>query len=183
MADQPSESTTEVDAALTIRAAVDELMRPGRSGGLLTDPVGPVERIMRAAKDLRPAKVDAVVAHLRDAYPEDEVLAPLRIAFDAELDSDGEGWSVGETQSDGLHEQIDELAYVISHEIEGEPSRSEGAVATAIRLLRNAYGIDVAEPGPDWPHHDLGDDADADADERRRAAADELAARVQGGES
>jgi hypothetical protein len=33
--------------------------------------------------------------------------------------------------------QIDHLAEVIMHEIPGEPSRSEGAVETAIRLLRD----------------------------------------------
>jgi hypothetical protein len=36
-------------------------------------------------------------------------------------------------------EQIDALAEVIMHEIPGEPSRSEGVVECAIRLLRAAY--------------------------------------------
>lgn len=38
-----------------------------------------------------------------------------------------------------LEEQVQELANVIMFEIPGEPSRSEGAIACAIRLLRKAY--------------------------------------------
>ena len=38
-----------------------------------------------------------------------------------------------------LHGQIDRLAKVIIDEIPGEPSENEGAVDTAIRLLRAAY--------------------------------------------
>jgi hypothetical protein len=35
--------------------------------------------------------------------------------------------------------QIDRLATFIMREVSGEPSQSEGAVDTAIRLLRAAY--------------------------------------------
>lgn len=38
-----------------------------------------------------------------------------------------------------LQEQVDALAKFIIAEIPGEPSRSGGAVETAIRLLRDAY--------------------------------------------
>lgn len=37
--------------------------------------------------------------------------------------------------------QIDELAAFILAEVDGEPSRSEGAVDTAIRVLRDALDI------------------------------------------
>jgi hypothetical protein len=37
-------------------------------------------------------------------------------------------------------DQIQRLANFIMHEIPGEPSQSEGAVDTAIRLLREKYG-------------------------------------------
>lgn len=39
-----------------------------------------------------------------------------------------------------LDEQISQLANYIMQNVPGEPSRSEGAVDTAIRLLREKYG-------------------------------------------
>ena len=48
-------------------------------------------------------------------------------------------------------EQIDALAEVIMYEIPGEPSRGEGAIACAIRLLRAAY---VADTIVDLPPND-----------------------------
>lgn len=41
---------------------------------------------------------------------------------------------------DSLDEQINRLANYIMEHVPGEPSRSEGAVDTAIRLLREKYG-------------------------------------------
>lgn len=61
--------TSEVRAALQIRTAVDQLMRPGRSGGLLVDVVNPVADIMDAAKMLPSAKLQEVKDHLCEAYP------------------------------------------------------------------------------------------------------------------
>lgn len=55
-----------------------------------------------------------------------------------------------------LSEQIDQLANVIMHEIPGEPSRSEGAVDTAIRLLRRAYvnkETEFQHPTPNEERH------------------------------
>lgn len=41
----------------------------------------------------------------------------------------------------GLDEQIDKLANFIMLEIEGEPSQSEGAVDTAIRIMRSQRAL------------------------------------------
>lgn len=42
--------------------------------------------------------------------------------------------------------QLEELANVIMFEIPGEPSRSEGAIDCAIRLLRAAYATEPVSP-------------------------------------
>ena len=44
-----------------------------------------------------------------------------------------------------LAHQIDKLALFIIENIEGEPSKSEGAIDTAIRLLKEAYTQQEAE--------------------------------------
>lgn len=77
-------TSSEVRSALAIRAAVDDLMRPGREGGLLHDVVGPVETIMLSAKDLRPAKLTEVVEHLRAAYPLEWDYGKREILYDGE---------------------------------------------------------------------------------------------------
>ena len=43
------------------------------------------------------------------------------------------------TEHQKLAHQIDKLALFIIENIEGEPSKSEGAIDTAIRLLKKAY--------------------------------------------
>lgn len=52
-----------------------------------------------------------------------------------------------EEKSD-VEKQIDDLANFIMHEVEGEPSQSEGAVECAIRLLRKAYCAKIKEVDP-----------------------------------
>jgi len=42
---------------------------------------------------------------------------------------------------ESLESQIDRLAHFIMENIPGEPSESEGAIDTAIRLLKKAYGV------------------------------------------
>ena len=47
-----------------------------------------------------------------------------------------ERWEICAEQKENSKEQIDKLANFIMDEIEGEPGKSEGAVGTAIRLLK-----------------------------------------------
>lgn len=65
MADRTPESST-VRSALALVGAVDDLLRPGRSGSLVEPEVvvGAVDTIVRAARDLRPHQVDDVLSHL-----------------------------------------------------------------------------------------------------------------------
>jgi hypothetical protein len=44
-----------------------------------------------------------------------------------------------------LSEQIERLAQVIIHEIPGEPSQSQGAIDTAIRIMREQGALDAAD--------------------------------------
>jgi mannose-6-phosphate isomerase-like protein (cupin superfamily) len=52
------------------------------------------------------------------------------------MPSNDDGVPVEDDMRESIESQIDRLANVIMHEIDGEPSASEGAVDTAIRLLR-----------------------------------------------
>ena len=47
---------------------------------------------------------------------------------------------MAEQNGDSVEVQMDRLAQFIMDEVPGEPSRDEGAVDCAIRLLRLAYG-------------------------------------------
>lgn len=44
------------------------------------------------------------------------------------------------THNESLDSQVDRLANYIMNNIPGEPSQNQGAIDTAIRLLRNQYG-------------------------------------------
>ncbi len=51
-------------------------------------------------------------------------------------------------ESAGLKEQVDRLANFILNEVPGEPSENEGAVDTAIRLIRTYLNIPPINPEP-----------------------------------
>lgn len=173
MTDRPETST--VRSALTIRAAADRLDRVPVGEEFVTA----VETVMREAKALAPRQIDEVVEHLRDAYPDDGTVTGTVERLDDFEPAVG-AYGVG-PQGEPLDWQVARLAGVIVEEIPGEPSQSEGAIDTAIRLLRAAY----TEPGPAWPHHDRGlddesEEAPSPEELRRRAAVDNLASRVHG---
>lgn len=57
------------------------------------------------------------------------------------------GYVEPESAPSAAEDQIDELAAFIIAEIPGEPSQNEGAVATAIRLLRATVAASAAKTG------------------------------------
>lgn len=52
---------------------------------------------------------------------------------------EGRAASGAERMSETAQEQVDRLARFILREVEGEPSESQGAVDTAIRIIREHY--------------------------------------------
>ena len=156
--DAPAEGprTSTAREALTAAAAAEDILATAVDPYAVSTYIG---TIVDSARTLRPDQAADLTAHIRYRA---ERLQDYRDRLEPI-----EG-HVAEIQGDGLREQVDELAEVIMHEIEGEPSRSEGAVECAIRLLRDAYAADP-------------DEDPEDRTERARARVDELAGRVRDG--
>lgn len=213
MADKTPESST-VRSALALIGAVEDLIQPGRTGATL-DPevaIDAATTIMRTARELRPHQVDDVVHHL-DTRAEEGAFDPpagLNIPIPTvQVSNDGADRGDRDDLARQLGEQVDRLAEFIIVNVPGEPSVSEGAIDTAIRVLRRHYGGTVppldgdgadepnpwVEPTPDQPlaaqgprRHEPGHDPSDTPDplddgktERATRAVDELAARVNEG--
>lgn len=65
----------------------------------------------------------------------------------AQIEADAARIKALSAEVERLRGQIDELAYFIIHEVPGEPSQSQGAVETAIRIMRAALASKENEDG------------------------------------
>lgn len=87
----------------------------------------------------------------------DQMKADVQAADDARVDAQGQAEAAFEERDRhraalldakeslaDLHRQTDELAQFIMENVPGEPSRSEGAIACAIRILQEKLGVSPA---------------------------------------
>lgn len=165
----------------TCGAGVRGIADPGRNSIRIPRAEPKNLRILILGPDAEPTRT--MEAHnadlvLRDGGPGHVQVLKSRARYPDEVEITDQRSGLGDhaeaQQARHLGEQIDRLAQFIVDEIPGEPSRSEGAVDTAIRLLR-----DYSRRAETWVGGEPLDTDDTDLDKAREAFADAAEAASQ----